>query len=1606
MFTKGFRHDVELNLIQRDFIDAAGTVREASAKMGALLALWVMPVVFQPETRLGRFLGCSFHTPPRTLFFWLMPENEEQPLAPRRPGKKRVFRTPDGQALIASDFKLVSKFDRDLIVYCHGEQQVVVPSSGKKKERTEWVTQYDPDLPEPAGAISPGVESPVCKQCGLFEHDARHPFMAYSGPDRPLITVIFDGVTRAEDIVGELGTEGSPAVIRRIIKEASEETGVSVEDIRWVPMTRCTNWLKKVVNLKTHGNWCRHHVIDDLRRHPPVLVMPVGTAALGLLSHKSNAQEWSGRLLTYRGWPDDWLTNPKYALPRPDPRVEGRTVTGHPLFGPVPKTRIPMVPVQAPRLIFFAQNPVVYTRWSKSIVNAVRMAKEGVKALNYTRDYYHWTANVDSVEFALNEILQHPGLLVSYDTETTGLRPWAPDAAIVSMMFRWEDPATGKPRTVGFPWDYGPTPQYPDYELSPMRPHLERLKPLIWKVLTQSTLIGHNLTFDMLYTFATWWREHLVGWDDPALNAWRDRRLVALANASKFDTWHMAFAWQQKRGSLGLDALAYDWVPELAGYEEDMTLLINLHYDRMHPGANKGGHYLNCPVSQHKDYVVPYVMGDVEVCYRARAKILNKLETSDIYEFPLAHPDRPGKFRFFAPPSRHWVYHKIMSPASRVLMKMMARGLYIDEQALIEMETNMPKKIKQLREELSGVDPRIQAWCEQQAATETAPDGGKWVLDLENKGQLKDLLFKTLDLPVARLTKQGRKQLGEDIVAIKAKMSKAIADEKPDLADKPVELAKAVELQLREVAAVDKFTLNKLLVDHEFLRPLQDYRKLFKLYSTYVRPLRNLFSEGLDKKQRVADPHLCFDQCIHASFLMTGTRGGRLCVAGDTQLEVKVDGILKVVEISGLWRYNSQHVTVKTHNGRWQRIKCLYFKGYERMFEAITESGGTIKATAEHRVFSERGWQSLGVVAGQKLKLLVDLESHLGVGARRTEFSEACSPKADELSADERSDFEACCFTKLAGVSAFEGGIETPASSATGRRTEGQREWPEDAVSNVVEGAVGAKGGSRNTDRAHSEGNGDYAVFSRTEYSGAWVAEIGQCTGSDQNLDGISTKTDGSGMSGVDGGFYDLFHGQGEVFSQGVSGVHGFTTAGVVFEGHVPDAVYALEGGQGGHGGNFLVDESPRVGVVSGVDFIENSSFSGVRIQREQTSRFWVDGHEYFDRSGRGVSYGCSKQSEYEGSRAARLSGNALHNAPSSIQNVGGDDRNTGRFEAVIQWRSVGVQAVWDIEVEGDHSYLAQGLFHHNSCRNPNLQQLPRDGEVKQMFVSRFGERGCLYQGDLSQIELRLLAAACGDPTMVRAYFNEEDLHALTTSRIFNVPYEHFAKAHMEDLQSKGHVKEAKELDEKRSIGKTVNFLTGYGGGAFGLQNVLAMKGIYKKIEECEHIIEMFFDAYPALRDLLQRYKRFILDAHVAVSIFGRVRVFEEVRGDDEEAKAKALRAGCNHLIQATASDMMLIALFVIEDMMRVAGLESMVVSTVHDSLVIDCVRQELSEVHDIVMLVLNNFPDVFKVVFGQRYDTSWMIVPFTGDCDVGHEYFSMRKIPKKDIDWDKLLST
>jgi len=1904
--------------------------------------------------------------------------------APKRvKGPKKLWATPDGLLMdLNSKAVRYDKFYRDVLLYWHGETLIEDVDTGKTRVPSALVTLFDPNNPLGAEPLQPGAASPICAKCKLFETGCKSPFMQPVGSETPLVTIICDSVTKNEDAKGQISIDGFPGWIAKIIHACREETGVSLDDIRWFPLTRCANAGKAKVDYKIKGNWCRYHLVDDLMRHPPKLIIPVGTASLGMLCHKSNAQDWQGKLLTYRGWPDDWLTDKRFVLPRPHPVDATKQITGHPVFGEVPSVRIPMMPIQSPRLVLLAMNKVVTARWKQILVNAMKLVKEGVKPKVYTRPWYRFTTDPDVAAEGLCEIINNPGMLLCYDTETTGLKPWSfhklcttklpTPPAIVSMMFRWSDPKTGNSRSIGFPWDY---------EASPMKPYLKILGPLVYEALTKSKLIGHNLTFDVLYTFATLYQKWLVGWDNPEFNKKRDRWLCALADAAKFDTWHAAYTYMQRVGSLGLEIIAYDWAPELAGYEEDMVLLIELHKEAMHPGENKGGHYLNCDKKYWPTHVIPYVMGDVESCFLASGRLREKLKSTEgrRYNIPLARPGSPGRFRFYTPLSRAFVYESIMVPAAAVLMKIMGRGMTVDLKKLNQMETALPKTISDLRTKLKQETPAIGQWCEEQASLTPG-----WELDLENKGHLKDLLFNVLNLPVQRFTKNGKKFYGEDEKAWSENIESAVKKRFPDLAE--VELTKKIREEWLEFAATDKFTLNRMAVDHESVRPLQDYRKVYKLYSTYVRPLRNITVVGLDKKARVKDPHLCSDACIHASFLMTGTRGGRLCVSGDTRLEVRVDGVKKVVVISDLWKHINQHVTVKTHCGRWQRIKRLYFKGYERMFEATTESGGTVKATAEHRVFSERGWQSLGVVAGQKLKLFVDLASATRTGFERTKFSEVGATKTNEFSADERNDFKACGFTELAGLPSVESGTSTVASGAFGRCSEGQRKWSENAVSSAARGQIGGFDQPWNTHRAHREGDENNAFFSRTEHSGVWVAEIGQRAGSCQSSDRVSTEADRSSVSGVDNIFCELFYGQGEFFPKSLSSVHESFAAGLVFEGYVSDAVYTIEGGQRWYGGNFVVDEPPRVGTVSRAIVFEYSELSGVRIQWEQTSRLWADWHEHPDRSGRRLPCRGSRQSQYKHSRAFRLSSTALHNTPSPIQNVGGDCRNTGRFEAVIQWRSVGVQAVWDIEVEGDHSYLAQGLFHHNSCRDPNLQQLPRDGEVKSLYISRFGKRGCMYQGDLSQVELRLMASACGDPTMVKAYFDETDLHTLTTSRIFNTPYEHFSKDYMKWLQERHRDKEAKELSQKRNIGKcvdpstlvsvngritrigdihagreedtfypmsgrhvqtpngtqeirefycsgikervlvcslhgiiscspnhrfqladgsliqasllkkgmlladgqslvcehvkagvffdpfgtspksnvfqinitpdlayvlglfygdgcsnlgevsictggtpeffewqdiiadsvrragfypkidrtvwssevsgpkviktgptvgqeingayglvnfgctrvsdlfiqlgavdetrfrrrtltlpewmfnapddvklefiagvldtdgyvkkdgsasictkswrfaqdlmvlvgtlgiactvapdwnktyeryyfivrfarrdshlfadklrnpgkrgrikpvvfryskrvknrvtlvmeqepsmlveiaidsphlytpegltthqTVNFLTGYGGGAFGLQNVLAAKSIYLSIEQCEAIIESFFASYPALQRFLMYYKQFIVEQHVAVSIFGRVRVFEEVQGDDQEAKAKALRAGCNHVIQSTASDMMLLALVAIEDMMKEADLESILVSTVHDSLLVDCVQSELPVVHDIVTTVLNNFPTVLPALLGADFDTSWLLVPFTGDCEVGLDYLSAKSIPKDNIDWDKLL--
>jgi DNA polymerase I-like protein with 3'-5' exonuclease and polymerase domains/uracil-DNA glycosylase len=997
----------------------------------------------------------------------------------------------------------------------------VKPAKPKKEKKPP---KFNRDVTEHKAihGLVPEKTSPFCLKCGLHNCGAKNPYIQFEGSTDPLITVVFDAVGRREDAAGKLACEGSQnGILIQRMERFSKELGFDMTRVRMISTSRCANYEPQKVNYATKGNWCRAFVVDDLRKHPPQLVMPVGTTALGLLCHKSNAYDWAGKVLNWRGYPDDWL-------------VDSRYDAGHPALGlPTALDRRPMVPVLAPRLVFLTQNPIEIKRWERQVKLAMQLALSGITPNNYDRPWFRLLSFADEVIEALKAIPE--GARVSYDLETTGLLPFGPRAAIVFAMFRYDLP-DGTKVAFGFPW------KYPE---SPLVNDIARITPHLLAALYRARLFGHNIAFDIVYTFAN---------VDGA-------NLERLTAAIEGDTRHMAYVIRQSNQSLGLELLAYDWAPDMAGYEEDFVLLKDKMPELLDPGSSPDAHYARCPAEKWETHLKPYVMGDVEVVHQAVPRLRTKMDAAKRYQIPIADPNHLGRFRRFETPSRTFVYDKLMLPASRVLTRIQGRGMFVDQTELSVQEDLFPKLIKEARSKLRDVDSRVLSWCEQQEAV--VPD---WALDLEDREQLKTILFNILHLPVKRLTKAGEALFGEDI-------------------------SKAPHDQLVEYAAIDKFTIMNMVAENQKLKPLQEYRKLYKAYTTYVRSMRNVTHAGVDKHARKKDPYLMRDSCVHPTFNQAGTRGGRL------------------------------------------------------------------------------------------------------------------------------------------------------------------------------------------------------------------------------------------------------------------------------------------------------------------------------------------------------------------------------------------------------------------------------------SSSSPNAQQIPRDSLVKKLYTSRFGPTGIIWQTDLSQIELRLLAAFCGDAAMVKAYRENIDLHSLTTSRVFDVPYEHFEKSYMAWLQENGRSAEAKELDRKRKIAKQTNFLTSYGGGAFGLQNSLAEQGVYLTLEECERIVEAFFDTYPDLRRHVSLYKKFIMEHGCAVSVTGRVRAFEDVHSDDGARVSKALRSGFNQLIQPTASDMMLCCMGVIDGLMEQAGLESILMSTVHDSLVVDAKREELPKVYDICNTVMNNIPEVMEIVLGPEFDSSWMyVVPFAADSECGKSYYQSVKIsPDKhtgQVDWGRVLAT
>lgn len=191
------------------------------------------------------------------------------------------------------------------------------------------------------------------------------------------------------------------------------------------------------------------------------------------------------------------------------------------------------------------------------------------------------------------------------------------------------------------------------------------------------------------------------------------------------------------------------------------------------------------------------------------------------------------------------------------------------------------------------------------------------------------------------------------------------------------------------------------------------------------------------------------------------------------------------------------------------------------------------------------------------------------------------------------------------------------------------------------------------------------------------------------------------------------------------------------------------------------------------------------------------------------------------------------------------------------------------------------------SSTEPNLQNIPIRTElgrkIRRAFIPDKGHE--LLSLDYSQIELRLAAHLSGDPGMIKAFKNNEDIHAATAAAVNQIPID-------------------KVTPELRRKAKAVNFGIIYGQGPHGLSQSAEIP-----YEEARAFIDGYFAAYGRVRKFMDDTLDQARTKGYVETIFGRKRRFEEINAQNTMIRRAAERMAINAPVQGSAADIIKLAM-------------------------------------------------------------------------------------------------
>ena len=231
------------------------------------------------------------------------------------------------------------------------------------------------------------------------------------------------------------------------------------------------------------------------------------------------------------------------------------------------------------------------------------------------------------------------------------------------------------------------------------------------------------------------------------------------------------------------------------------------------------------------------------------------------------------------------------------------------------------------------------------------------------------------------------------------------------------------------------------------------------------------------------------------------------------------------------------------------------------------------------------------------------------------------------------------------------------------------------------------------------------------------------------------------------------------------------------------------------------------------------------------------------------------------------------------------------------------------------------------SSTDPNLQNIPVRTELgcllRKVFIPAEGY--VFLDADYSQIELRVLAHMSEDEKLIGAYKEAQDIHRLTASQVFHVPFE-----------------EVTSLQRRNA--KAVNFGIVYGISSFGLSQDLSITR-----KEAQDYIQKYFETYPKIKAFLESLVAEGKEKGYVSTIFGRRRPIPELSSSNFMQRSFGERVAMNSPIQGTAADIIKIAMNRVYARLKEKNLKSRLILQVHDELLIETAKDEIEEVGKIL---------------------------------------------------------